>query len=243
MARVRGLSRTRLKVIGLALVLLGAVGSAILGRGLPSDLTQADLSQLTLAVAVEAISWIGMPIYAWLLHTGMAQTRNRVRYGLRLLGLAVVSEVPYDLATSGVAWNMVSQNPVWGLVVCLVVLSALEYLRQRKSALSVVLGIVMCLAGVLWMFMLNVYLRFGLMAGGVIMLLLCLVFFFLDGRENTMMLVGTMVSTLALVFPAMGLAVIHYRNDRYGLTRVSQYAFYAAYPVCLLAVGIVGWTM
>jgi len=198
------------------------------------------LSQLTLAVAVEAISWVAIPIYAWLLHTGMAQTRNRVRYGLRLLGLAIVSEVPYDLATSGVPWNMVSQNPVWGLVVCLIVLCAIDYLRPRKSALAVVLGVVMCLAGVLWMLLFNIGLRFGLMSGGLVMLLLCLVFCFLDGKENTMMLVGTLVTTLALVFPAMGLAVIHFRNDQYGLTRRGQYAFYAAYPVCLLVVGLWG---
>jgi hypothetical protein len=153
--------------------------------------------------------------------------------------LAVVSEVPYDLATSGRPWDMSSQNPVFALLVSLVVLASLDHLRRRGTPGRAGLGAAVCVAAVLWLLLLNVGLRLGVMPGGVVMLLLVLVFYALHRRENTMMAVAGVVGAVALLFPALGLAFVHFRNDTPGPARLRPF-FYAAYPVCLLAVGLLG---
>lgn len=237
--RAAGLSNARLKSIGLALVVVAAVGTAVVRKGLPADLATADVPHLTAAVLLEAVSWMAYPIYAWLLYSGFTHTRSVARYGARLMALAVVSEVPYDLATSGRPWDMSSQNPVFALVVCLVVLAALEHLRSNRTPGRAALGVVVCIAAILWLVLFNVGLRLGVMPGGVVMLLLVLVFYAFHRRENTMMAFAAVVGAVALLFPALGLAFVHFRNDTVGAPRAQMF-FYLAYPVCLLAVGLLG---
>jgi hypothetical protein len=227
-----------LRVVGLVLVLISAFASAIGSARLPEDGSSAELSQLTAVVLLEAVSWVALPVYAWLLVRGFRSTRSVRRYAARLLVLAVVAEVPYDLATSGKAWDLSSQNPVFALLVSLVVLWALERLLHgpRRQVLGAVL---VCLAGVAWLVIFNVDLRLGLMPGGVVILLFCLVFHLLSARENTMMMVGGALGAVAFVLPAVGVVLLHFRDEEPGLHH-PRYLFYVLYPVGLLAAAAVG---
>jgi hypothetical protein len=236
--RSAGLSVARLKVVGFVLVMLSAVASAVGAARLPDNGDAADLSQLTAVVLVEAVSWIALPIYAWLLCRGLRHTRSVPRYALRLALLAVVSEVPYDLATSGRAWDLSSQNPVFALLVALVVLASLDHLLRGPER-HVLGAVAVCVAGVLWLALFDVGLRLGVVPTGVVILLFCLVFYFLGSRENTMMLVGGVLGALALVLPAVRMVVLHYRNDEPGRP-YPRYLFYVLYPVGLLAAALVG---
>jgi hypothetical protein len=236
--RSAGLSVARLKVVGFVLVMLSAVASAVGVARLPENGDAADLSQLTAVVLVEAVSWIALPIYAWLLCRGLRHTRSVPRYALRLALLAVVSEVPYDLATSGRAWDLSSQNPVFALLVALVVLASLDHLLRGPER-HVLGAVAVCVAGVLWLALFDVGLRLGVVPTGVVILLFCLVFYFLGSRENTMMLVGGALGALALVLPAVGMVVLHYRNDEPGRP-YPRYLFYVLYPAGLLAAALVG---
>ena len=232
--RARGLSNLWLKVAGLVLVLAAAVNTAVGVAGLPADHGAVNLSRLTAVVLVEAVSWAALPIYAWLLYSGFVHTHSVARYASRLAVLAVVSEVPYDLATSGRAWDPSSQNPVFALLVALVVLWALDRVRRRP-----VPSFLVCLAGVLWLVIFNVGLRLGVMPAGVVLLLFCVVFSTLHSRENTMMAVGGVLGAVAFVFPAAGVAVLHFRNETVGRTH-PRYLFYVAYPAALLAAALLG---
>jgi len=235
-SRSRGLTDGAIKVVGLALVLLAAVGSAVVSRGMPADLAQADFGQLTKVVLCEIVSWIGFPLYAALLYSGFRHTRAVGRYALRLAVLAIVSEVPYDLATSGRVWNFSSQNPVFALLVALGVLFMLDRLRESGSATRVVVQILVCVAGAAWMLIFNVYLRMGLMPGGLVIYLFVLVFYFLDGRENLTAMVGAVLGAVALVAPAFGMVVLHFRNGLPGIAAPGKHIFYVLYPLCLLLV-------
>ncbi|MCL1840263.1 MAG: conjugal transfer protein TraX [Propionibacteriaceae bacterium] len=240
MVRSRGLTSGALKVIGLLLVLASAAGTAVWGRGLPADLATASMLALTRVVLCEAVSWVGFPIYAWLLYTGYRHTHDVVRYGLRLAALAVVSEVPYDLVTSGRAWDIHSQNPVFALLIALVVLCALDRFRQAYRGGFVLLGALVVVAGAIWVLVFSVGLRLSIMPGGLVIYLFVLIFYWLDGRDNVLAIVGALVGAIALVVPAMGMVVLHFRNDEQGLARPGKYVFYVAYPVCLLAVWLIG---
>lgn len=64
---------------------------------------------------------------------GVEHTSSLRNYALRVAGLALLSELPYNLAMSGKLLDTTSRNPVFGLLVCLVMV----YLYQKfpeKSA-------------------------------------------------------------------------------------------------------------
>jgi hypothetical protein len=239
----KGLSNFKLKVMGFVFVLLSAYGTAIYQRGMPADYRNADFTQMTISVVLEVMSWMAFPIFAWLLYTGFLHTANLRNYALRLVGLAVVSEVPYDLATSGKLWDMSSQNPVIGLALCLLVLYLLDMVKKRSETRAVVLQLIIVVGGALWMLFLNVGLRFGLMPGGVLLLAFVLVFWYLSKRENTMMMVGALIGAIAVVMPAAGFIILHYHNNELGMQPKTKWAFYALYPAALLLIGFAGITL
>ena len=119
--RRKGLSVFRLKVIGAIFMALNVASVAILPT-LVGDPSQ-DMAALTAVVLCAAASWIAVPIYSWLLFDGYRHTHNAWAYGLRLLVVAVVSEVPYDLIMTGKPFSLSVQNPVFGLLIALVVLA------------------------------------------------------------------------------------------------------------------------
>jgi hypothetical protein len=236
----RGLSATRLRVVGFVLVALGAVSSATAVAHTQSKRDALDMSTLTVVVLLEAVSWVAVPIFAWLLRQGFVNTSNRGRYALRLAVLAVVAEVPYDLATSGRVWDPASQNPVFALLVGFVVMWALDYLLTGPRR-HVAVAVLVCAAGVLWLALFDVGLRLGVVPMGVVLLLFCLVFYFLGSRENTMMMVGGVIGALALIFPAVGMLLLHFRSDETEPAADSRrYLLYGFYPLGLLVAGLVG---
>ena len=237
--RTRGLSNFRLKVIGLVFVALSAVGTAFVRKGMPTDINQASLYELTWSIVLEVVSWIGFPIYAWLLVGGYRHTSSMAKYGARLLLVGIVAEVPYDIATMGTVFDMSSQNPAFALVVILIVLYALDRVTTYRGW-SFFLGFVVVVAGLLWLLLLNIGVRLGHLPGGVVMLAFALIFRYLASRENWMNFVGCLVGALAGIFPAFGLAILHFRNEEEGMGTTAKWTFYAAYPVLLLVIGLAG---
>lgn len=92
----RGLTVFQLKVIGAVALALSAGSTTIVPLFFGSDTN--NMTSLTAMVLSEVVSWFAIPIYAWLLVQGFRETHSRVAYGLQLFILAVVCEVPYDLA-------------------------------------------------------------------------------------------------------------------------------------------------
>ncbi|MDR2565380.1 MAG: ABC transporter permease [Bifidobacteriaceae bacterium] len=241
-AKARGLTDRQLKVIGLTLLAASMVGTAVVQKGMPADLAQVGVGRLSAAILLEAASWAAIPIYAWFVCQGFSRTRSVGLYALRLAALAAVSEVPYDLATSGRAWDMSSQNPVWALLAALAVLAMgagagrfQATSRLARGALWAVLGV----AGALWLLLFNVGLRLGLMPTGLLVLAFALVFRLLAERRNTMMFTGAAIGVLGGITPAAGLVVLHFGNGRQGLGHNwEKYLFYFLYPLFLVAAGL-----
>lgn len=198
-----------------------------------------DMTTLTLAVICELVSWAAIPIYAWLLVEGFRKTRAFGAYLCRLAVLALLCEVPYDLVTFGRPWDLGSQNPVWELVLALIVLLLMKLARERfragSTAGAIALGAVFMLAGVLWALLLRLGTRQGLMPVGAILVVMVVIFYLLELRENTMMMLAGFVGALALVAPAVGVAFLHYRNETKGYADPrTGWWLYAIYPVELL---------
>ena len=126
------------------------------------------------------LTWIGrlaFPIFAFLLVEGYFHTRNLKRYMLRLLLLAVLTEIPFNLMYADSLIYPFHQNVIWTLLLGLWLISRIEKAKQsnRKwrwiltSALAVILGY---LIGMITMIDYN--------GGGVLMLL---AFYFFRGRK------------------------------------------------------------
>lgn len=235
----RGMSVFVLKIVAFLLLMVGTVSSAVL---LPQigDLADASMSELTGVVLTDAVSWCAIPIYAWLLVNGFRHTHSAGWYLARLAILAVVSEVPYDLATSHAVFDMSSQNPVWGLCITLIVLIVLHALRGRHDAASWLIRVAVVIAAVMWAFLFSVGLRLGLVNEGLLTLAFALVFHLLPKRENTMMFTAGAVGALSYILPALGVMLLHWRSDREGYPAPwVRWVFYVIYPLHLLVFALV----
>lgn len=237
-ARVKGLSSVRLKVIGIILTAFSCVSGIVFPAGLGgADAASVDMGNLTTAVLCEALSWVAVPIYAWLLVEGCRHTRNVCAYAARLAALAVITEVPYDLATTGKVVDWGSQNPVFALAISTVALALIDAFRSQPIATRRAIAIVVTVAALAWMVLGHIGLRQQLVPLGVLILVLALIFRYLPARENTMMLLAAGVSALFGILPAFGVAILHYRNGRLGYDPTHQWVkwlFYALYPLLLL---------
>ena len=169
--RSSGISSNGLRTWGMFFLLAGMLGKSILQNGLLNlgavsfgqlleqmQTSRAAMLYATLALLLQAMETCAVPIFAFLLVEGVEHTSSLRNYALRVAGLAVLSELPYNLATSGKLLDTTSRNPVFGLVVCLVMV----YLYQKfpeKNAPHLLLRVLVTAAAVIWCSMLSI--RYG----------------------------------------------------------------------------------
>lgn len=237
----RGFSLARLKIFGAVVMVLSVMGVSVFPK-LFGGLTQDNMTALTVAIVCEVLSWMAIPWYAWLLVRGMHNTRHVGFYLLRLVVLALICEIPYDITTSGTWFDMRSQNPVFGLVVALAVLAAIRYVSARNEqeplgARRIFICVIIIMAGVLWNLIGKIGVRQQLMFGGVILLGFALIFSLLERYEIRMELFAGMFGAMSLVSPGIGVAVLHYRSrvgDGKRPTKRFRMFMYAWYPTLLI---------
>ncbi len=126
------------------------------------------------------LTWIGRityPIYAFLLVEGYFHTGNLRGYARRLLILAVISEIPFNLMTTDIAIFPFHQNVIWTLLLGLGMIHLNEKAKQTgKPWLRILAAGGTCLLGYLAGTLLMV--DYG--GAGVLMIL---TFYFLRQRK------------------------------------------------------------
>jgi len=83
-----------------------------------------------------ACRWIGriaFPLYAFLIVQGFMHTRSRLRYAARLAILAVLSEIPFDLAFSGEILEFLTNNVFFTLLAGLLLIWGISRLETLCS--------------------------------------------------------------------------------------------------------------
>ena len=148
-----------------------------------------------------------------------------------IIGMAVVTEIPFDLAMNGKVLEFGKQNPVIGLVLCMVLLYLLRRFAGKK-----LICVIMTLAGLLWALMLKVD------HGIPMVLMICVIHLF----RNKRMFMGfsgmaaaalcTGLSPFYLIAP-MGFLASHFYNGEEG--NGSKLVNYLIYTVTLLAIGLI----
>ena len=247
--KASGLTGSALHTWGMLFLTLGIVGKSILQNRL-LNLGQISAQQLleamqgsdtvmiyaTLALVLQALETCAVPIFAFLLAEGVQHTANFRNYCLRVAGLAVLSEIPYNLAMSGKMLDLSSRNPVFGLVMALIMV----YFYRRfseKSVFHTLIRVAITVSAILWCSMLSVK------YGG------CLIFVFVvmwmlrknPSVRNIAGASAALVCSLSSMFfmaSPMGVMTIHFYNGEKG--EQNRAVNYLAYPVLLLAVWAAG---
>ena len=247
--RSTGLTCRSLRLWGLMLTLAGVVGRGILQNrllGLGNLNTQQLLGVLdsageamtiaTVSLVLQLLETCAVPIFAFLLVTGVQHTSDFKKYALRVAGVAVLSELPYNLSIGGKLLGYSAQNPVYGLLIALVMLMFFR-MYEGKTLKVVVIKIVVTLAAILWASMLRI-------DNGICIVLIVAALWItrskammqnLFGAAAAMMCSG--VSIFYMISPMVFLA-IHFCNGEQG--EQNRVVNYLAYPVMLLAVGLAG---
>ncbi len=205
------------------------------------------------------LTWIGrlaFPIFAFLLVEGYCHTRNFRRYLGRVVLVALLAELPFNLMYTASWIFPFHQNVLWSFALSLLCLRAIDELRQKQKPwlawLLAVLVAVLCIltAQILMMD----YYSFGVMT--------VLVFYLFRGRSWQMRvgqaaglfvinwyLMGSMrvpieLLGFALEIPQQGVAVLAllpiwaYAGRQGPHSKPVQFFCYAFYPVHMLILGL-----
>lgn len=247
--RPNGLSREGLRKWGMLFLILGIVGRGILQNrmlgmwSLSNDqlldvmTNQPDAMLIaTIALMLQFIETCAAPVFCMLLVEGAIHTSSLEKYIIRVFGLAVVSEIPYNFAFSGKLLDMSSRNPVFAMALCLVMI----YLYNRysaKSFVNVAIKLAVTVAALVWSNMLSI-------EGASCCVVLTAVLWGIRNKPTYRNLMGasaamacSLFSLFYLASPMGFLAINYYNGEKGEENRVFSYLFY---PVVLTAVGIAG---
>lgn len=245
----KGLTGAGIRKWGMLFVILGLFGRSIIlnhylgiaemtGEQLLNAMNSGSevMIAVTLALICQFVESCGVPIFCLLLAEGMSHTANGAKYISRILGVAVLSEIPYNFAMTGNLLEVSSRNPVFGMVMAAVLL----YLYNRyseKTMTNLLLRAAFTIAAFFWSALLRI-------DSGIICVFISIVFWGFRKKPNIRNLMGGIASMLCsflsifFMIAPMGMMVLHFYNGEKGdENRTVSYLFY---PAVLLILGIAG---
>lgn len=220
--KYRILSGSALKTIALITMLIDHTTMTFLSGSKAAVFTIAGHTLLWYDL-LRGVGRLAFPIYVFLLTEGFIHTRNRTKYGGRLLAFALISEIPWNLLHNGTVLYIKSQNVFFTLFLGFLALCAMDRYRDdmKKQALSLVLPLIASL---------NLHADYGATGFGFI-----LTVYLLRENELSRAIVGSCFLSsrwkAGLAFIPIGMY-----NGRRGYIKSAplQYAFYAIYPAHML---------
>lgn len=247
----RGLGKNQVLFWGLLFLLAGMISRSFLqnrvlqmgnltGQQLLEAMSAsgAAMAAATAALVMQALETCAIPIFAFLLADGFPKTKNRKQMFFRLALTAALSEIPYNLVTSGKLLELTTRNPAVAMVIGLLVL----YFFRRyegKSMQNTLVKTVVCIASLLWCVMLNVEHGFAL-------LVVTMVMWAFRKKGRFRMLFGAVAATACSVVSvfyivsAMGILPVHLYREEEEQPELGI-GMYLAYPILLLAVGLLSY--
>ena len=88
---------------------------------------------LTPYLLMRGFGRLAFPIFAFFIAEGYLRTKDLKRYALRLLILALVSEIPFNYALKGAAFYPGYQNTIWTLLAGLLTIAGSEAIRSKLN--------------------------------------------------------------------------------------------------------------
>lgn len=231
-SRPSGLSGSSLKLWAMGLMVIDHIGAVLLAPMLPAA-GLADSLLVVFQAPGSLLAWgyslcrllgrLSFPIYCFLLGEGFAHTHSKGRYLARLAGFGLLSEVPFDLASSGKWLELGHQNVFFTLALALLALWGWERFAAKPELRFLSLAACALAADLCG----TDYGSFGV--------LFVLVLFVLRDRPSVRDGVGSLLCLWEISAPLSFLLIRRYNGQR-GLPL--GIAFYWFYPAHLLVLGI-----
>ena len=231
-----------LKMFACIVMLIRTIGIVVIEKGMIhlESYTQSSLNEamaqdphfMTLAglgSVFQLAGGLALPIFAFLLVEGVRNTSDFKKYFLAMLATALLSEIPYDLAMSGKILDFSSQNGMFTMTICLILLKCLELTETISGAAGKLARFLEILAAVLWTSLFR-------SEYGLCMVLLTAVFYVFYTKNVMKTILGGAISLMYVTGPLSFYGLWCYNGER--KNRINKYIYYAVYPVSLLVMFI-----
>ena len=189
---------------------------------------------LTVALVCKVLETCAAPLFSFLLVEGFLRTSSFEKYLLRVGGLALVSELPYNLAVGGKLLELSSRNPVFALFICLLMLYFFNRYAE-KGIKNLLMKTMIFTAAFLWCLMLGI-------DQGVCLVILVGFLWMVRDKSNVRSMFtfcGAMVCTLFNMYyigSCLSCIMLHRYNEERG--EQNEKLNYVFYPALLLVTGI-----
>ena len=189
---------------------------------------------VTIALIGTIMETCAVPLFAMLLVEGFRRTSSFEKYLIRIGAVALVSEIPFNLAIGGKLFDLSTRNPAFGLFICLVML--FFYSRYAEKGLkNTLIKLLISAAAFLWCAMLRI-------DHGICMVIMVGFVWLSREKSNMRAMYAFCAAMLCTLFNmyyigcCLSCIMLHRYNDERGEQNVKlNYAFY---PALLLIVGI-----
>lgn len=245
--RIPGLNTTGLRIWGMVFLVLAAAGKALLQNRLlqmneATDLlaalsTGSGMLIATFALMLQTIEGCAIPVFAYLALEGAKHTADFGKYMMRVAGLALLTELPYNFAMSGKLLDLSDRNPVFGVALALILI----YFYKRyegKRIQNIAIKVAVTLAAFVWAGMLRINHGNAFVAVVAALWLFWNKPNFRNLAGGCAMMLCSLISPFYLMAP-MGFLILHFYNGEKGPSR--REVHYLVYPVALLAIGLIGF--
>lgn len=232
-----------LKMFACVVMLIQNIGIAIVENGIIKldQYTQESLSaameadsnlmfQAGVGSVMQLIGGMAIPIFAFLLVEGFLYTSDYRKYLLSVLVFALLSEVPYDLAMNQKLFDFSSQNALFSMTICLLMLYFLRMMKEKQGAVFAAVQVLIVLCAVVWASVFRA--QYGLC-----LVLLAAVFYIFYTRNVLKTILGVLISLLYVTGPLSFYGIWCYNEER--KDRLPKYAYYVFYPLHLLVLGLI----
>lgn len=243
----RGLSASALRTCGYLCLLFGVTAKGIIQNGLLDlggknteellmvmEQSNEAMSMITASIVLQILEACAVPVFAFLLVEGFQKTSNYKNYLTRMILVAALSEIPYNLAFGGKVIDLGSRNPVIAMVICLLMLYFYRYCSARTFK-NLAIKTVVTASAFLWSVMLGI-------EQGAFLVLMVAVFWLMRSKPGFKLLVGcgaaalsTLMSLINIVAPFSCLLLYLYNGEKGESNRVLNMV---CYPLMLLIAGI-----
>lgn len=247
----KGMSRQAIRIWGLLFLVAGAVGQGIImnvlmdmqGKGSAEILSSLENNEKNLTLAIFALLMqmayaCAIPIFTFLLVDGFRHTTSVKEYGLRMAGVALLTEIPYNLAMSGEWFDFNSRNPMLAMVLGMVMMYIYNYYSGKKLK-NILIRIMVFVLSIIWIDMLRI-------DHGVAIVVMISTLWALRKRRSWQILGGCAMMFVLSAFPAYNpsywlapivFLAVHFYNDE--PCDENRWINYLSFPAILLAVGLI----
>lgn len=232
-----------LKIFAWAMMLFQYIGVIIVEKGM-IRLEQYTQEELSAALAedshlmmlagvgsvLQLLGGMAIPLFAFLLVEGFRSTSNYRKYLITVGAFALISEIPYDFAMKGQFFDFSNQNALIGTFISLFMLYGLRLVKSSKIFFKGIMQFCIVLAAVMWV-------GFFRAEFGLCMVLLTAVFYVFYERNVLKTILGALLSLMYVTGPISFYGIWCYNGVR--RDKIPKYVFYIAYPLMLIALGII----